>query len=347
MKNKNQPGIFDDQDRMSKLTNLKDPLISIGQTIDFEAFRRMLENATLQDSYAKGGRPPFDRVMLFKALVLQKLYGLSDEQLEYQIHDRLTFMRFLKLSLSDKIPDQKTFWAFREVLSKSGVIDQAFILFRDRIRAEGYMVQEGKIVDASFVKAPIQRNSREENAEIKEGTTPKDWSDNKRKQKDVDASWTTKGGQHQYGYKNHVKVDAGSKLIDNFEVTAAHVHDSQVIIELIEESDKGQPIYADSAYAGAEIKKALRKKGTGNRILKKGSRHVTLTPHQQTANRIKSKVRVRVEHIFASVSNRVNGMQVRCIGLLRTTSDITMQNLVYNMTRSIFLNRKLGIRTPI
>lgn len=339
MKNRNQRGLFDEQDRMNKLNSLQDPLVSIGQSIDFEQFRFILEQATLQDSYAKGGRPPFDRVMLFKALLLQKIYHLSDEQLEYQINDRLSFMRFLGLQLSDKVPDAKTYWFFREALIKTGVIDQAFILFRDRLRAHGYMLNEGKIVDASLVKAPIQRNSREENSQIKEGKTPADWSANKKSQKDTDANWTKKHGKNLYGYKNHIKVDAKSKLIDEFQVTQASTHDSQVLLELIDETDKGKPIWADSAYDSEAIRKELRRRKVGCRIHKKGSRHVTLTKMQQVANHIKSKTRCRVEHIFASIHNRAKGIGIRCIGLTRAGAQITLQNLVYNMSRMIYIDK--------
>ncbi len=343
MKNKNQLGLFDKQERMAKLNMLRDPLVSIGQTINFESFRIILEEATTLAPQGKGGRPPFDRVMLFKALVLQKLYGLSDEQLEYQINDRLSFMRFLGLELSDKVPDQKTFWLFRDALTKSGVIDQAFVLFRDRLRREGYIVHEGKIVDATLVKSPIQRNSREENEQIKNGETPVDWSENKRRQKDVDASWTKKHGKSHYGYKNHIKMDAKSKLIDEFQVTAANVHDSQVLEELLDETDAKNPLWADGAYDSEEIRKVLKKHKIGCRIHKKGSRHVTLTPHQKGANKFKSKTRCRVEHVFASIRNRVNGLTVRCIGLMRSTADITLQNLVYNMTRVDYLKKLDGI----
>ncbi len=339
MKNRNQRGLFDEQDRMNKLNSLHDPLVSIGQSIDFEQFRYILEKATLQDSYAKGGRPPFDRVMLFKALLLQKIYHLSDDQLEYQINDRFSFMRFLGLQLSDKIPDAKTFWFFRESLTKTGVIDQAFVLFRDRLRDHGYMLQEGKIVDASLVKTPIQRNTREENARIKEGDIPEEWSDHKKSQKDTDATWTMKHGKHLYGYKNHIKVDAGSKLIDEFEVTPANVHDGQVLLELVDETDRGQPLYADSAYDSAHIRRELRKRKIGCRINKKGARHVTLTPRQQTANHFKSKTRCRIEHVFASIHNRAMGFGARCIGLSRVTAEITLQNLVYNMNRMIYISK--------
>lgn len=343
MKNRNQPGLFDQQDRMKKLNSLRDPLVSIGETIHFEQFREILERATLQDSYAKGGRPPFDRVMLFKALLLQKIYDLSDDQLEYQINDRLSFMRFLGLQLSDKVPDAKTFWFFRESLTKTGVIDQAFVMFRDRLRAHGYMLQEGKIVDASLVRAPIQRNTRDENAQIKEGEIPEDWSELKKSQKDTDATWTSKHGKHYYGYKNHIKVDAGSKLIDEFEVTTASVHDSQVLVELIDETDEGKPIWADSAYDSEEIRKELKKRRVGCRIQKKGSKHVTLTQHQRGANRFKARTRCRVEHVFASIHNRIRGVGIRCIGLTRAAAEITLQNLVYNMTRMTYLIKSNGI----
>jgi transposase, IS5 family len=347
MKNKNNPGLFDKQERMEKLNNLRDPLISIGATINFEGFRNMLEKATIQESHKPGGRPAFDRVMLFKALVLQKLYGLSDEQLEYQINDRLSFMRFLGLELSDKVPDQKTFWMFRDVLTKTGVIDQVFVEFRDRLRQKGYIVNEGKIVDASLVSAPIQRNSRDENGQIKQGEIPEDWSENKRNQKDLDASWTVKHGKHYYGYKNHIKADNKSKLIDEFEVTPANISDNQILEELLDETDCGQPIWADTAYYSEGIKKILKRKKIGCRINKRGARYVSLSPKQREANRIKSRIRVRVEHIFASMRNRVNGLRVRCIGLSRSTADITLQNLAYNMTRVIYLKRNEGISIPI
>lgn len=337
MKNKNLPGLFDHQERMTKLTKLKDPLVSIGLTIDFESFRSMLEKVTLQTSYAKGGRPPFDRVMLFKALVLQKLYGLSDEQLEYQINDRLSFMRFLDLSMADKVPDQKTFWHFRNLLTNSGAIDDAFVMFRDKLREEGYIVQEGRIVDASIISAPIQRNSRDENRQIKEGSIPEDWSKAKRDQKDVDAAWTTKGGKHRYGYKNHIKIDAKSKLIDEFQVTPANVHDSVVLEELLDETDAGQALWADSAYDSKDTRRMLRRKKMGCRINKRGARYIKMTKSQRTANRIKSKVRARVEHVFGAIRGRPGGLAVRSIGLMRSTADITLQNLVYNMNRVTYL----------
>ncbi|HLF64163.1 MAG TPA: IS5 family transposase, partial [Saprospiraceae bacterium] len=170
-----------------------------------------------------------------------------------------------------------------------------------------------------------------------QGEIPEEWSENKRKQKDVDAAWTTKHGKHHYGYKNHIKVDAKSKLIDEFEVTPANIHDGQVFEELLDETDVGQPVWADSAYDSAETRKMLRRKKIGCRIHKKGARYVTLTKKQREANRYKSRTRVRVEHVFASIRNRARGLIVRSIGLMRSTAEITLQNLAYNMTRVTYI----------
>jgi len=139
---------------------------------------------------------------------------LSDDQTEYQILDRLTFLRFLDLELSDKVPDSKTIWLFKETVTKSGKTEELFHTFEELLEKEGYIGKEGKIVDASFVEVPRQRNSREENKQIKEGKVPGEWLENRHKlsQKDIDARWTKKNNETFYGYKNHIKSDQKSKL---------------------------------------------------------------------------------------------------------------------------------------
>jgi transposase, IS5 family len=334
-----QNGFFDHEERLNRLSDLKDPLVEIGSRVNFEQFRKQLESATIKEDTSKGGRPAYDRVMLFKAMVLKKIYSLSDDQLEYQINDRLSFMRFLGLPLGERVPDAKTFWLFQETLSDKGVIQQAFDLFATMLREEGYFVNEGKIVDASIVKAPIQRNSREENGKINEGEIPKDWSETKKRQKDTDADWVSKNGKHYFGYKNHIKIDQKSKLIEKSVVTMASVHDSQAIDLLIADTDKGLRLYADSAYHSAEIKQNLNMRGIHCYIHKKGSRNVELTKNQKAANKVKSKTRCRVEHVFASLKGVSDKMIVRTIGLIRAEANIVMHNLVYNMTRHCYLQR--------
>ena len=192
-----------------------------------------------------GGRPPFSKLLLFKALIIQSLYNLSDDQLEFQIVDRVSFKRFLRLKRSDKVSDSKTFWLFREQLIEKDVIMGLFKLFNETLDAAGVFANEGKMADASFVEVPRQRNTREENKHIKEtGTAPHEWKvkPHKLAQKDVDARWTKKNDTTFYGYKNHIKADTKTKPIEEYTVTDASVHDSQAIEQLLTEKDEGQPL---------------------------------------------------------------------------------------------------------
>lgn len=144
-------GFFDEDLRLSKLSKLGDPLEKLAQGIDFELFRDLLESRLQVAAKNKGGRRPYDYVLMFKILILQRYYNLSDHQTEYQICDRLSFMRFLGLTLADDVPDGKTVWHFRERLVDLGLTEELFSLFLRRLEELGLVVHEGKIVDASFV----------------------------------------------------------------------------------------------------------------------------------------------------------------------------------------------------
>lgn len=273
---------------------------------------------------------------MFKALLIQSLYNLSDDQLEFQILDRASFKRFLGLKKSDKVPDSKTFWHFREQLIEKEVIMSLFKTFNETLDKAGVFANEGKMVDASFVEAPRQRNSREENKHIKEtGTAPAEWNNNpnKKKQKDIDARWTKKNFITFYGYKNHVKADTKSKLIEEFDVTDASVHDSQPMENLLTEKDKDKPIYADSAYTGKDLNEIYKRKKVLNRVNEKGYRNKPLTDKQKAKNKEKPKIRARVEHIFGFVENSMNGSFIRTIGIARAKAKIGMMNLTYNICR--------------
>ena len=287
-------GFFDQDLRLSKLSELGDPLERLNQGIDFEVFRAQLESSLSKEPKGKGGRPPYDYVLMFKILILQRYYNLSDDQTEYQINDRMSFMRFLDLSISDDIPDSKTIWNFSERLTDLGLVKELFDLFGRELNRLGLIVNEGKIVDASFVEAPRQRNNREDNKKIKSGHADDLWKEqpHKKSQKDIDARWTKKNFQNYYGYKNHAKVDAKSKLIDTYTVTDASVHDSQTLEDLLQDQDKGQELYADSAYVGQED--VLEKHHIKDQIHEKGYKNKPLTEQQKSSNTEKSRTRARV-----------------------------------------------------
>ena len=347
MKNVNEMGLFDVEERLMKLAEANDPLVRLKERVRWEQFRPVLEGVFKRSGSGKGGRPPFDYVMMFKILILQRYYNLSDERTEYQILDRLSFMRFLGLKISDKVPDAKTIWHFKEQLTNADVIEKLFETFLGSLTSAGLIMQEGSIVDASFVEVPVQRNKACENAEIKEGGTPEEWKEDKRKlaQKDVDARWTKKNNQNFYGYKDHVKTDAKSKLITKYEVTAASVHDSQVLETLLDTADEKKPLYADSAYVGQD--KMLEEKKVDARIHEKGYRNRPLNEAQKEANHEKSKVRARVEHIFGFIENSMGGSRIRCIGKTRAKATIGLINLTYNMFRALQITRIKGITASI
>ncbi len=334
-------GFFDQDIRLSKLSELGDPLERLNNGVDFEFFRALLEESLSKEPKGKGGRPPYDYVLMFKILILQRYYNLSDDQTEYQINDRMSFMRFLNLTISDDIPDSKTIWHFTERLTDLGLVKELFDLFGKELNRLNLIVNQGKIIDASFVEAPKQRNSREKNKQIKQGEGNELWNNqpHKKRQKDIDARWTKKNFENHYGYKNHTKVDANSKLIDTYRVTDASVHDSQTVDALLEEKDKGQALYADSAYVGQDD--ILDKHKVKNQIHERGYKNNPLTETQKLSNTEKSRIRVRVEHVFGFMENSMGSMFFRKIGIKRAETSVGLMNLTYNMFRKIQLTDQM------
>jgi IS5 family transposase len=328
-------GLFDEELRLEKLAEQSDPLVKLRENIDFEIFRPLLEEAFYKEDRGRGGARPYDYVMMFKILILQRYYSIGDDKTEFAILDRLSFMRFLGLSLSDRVPDAKTIWLFREKLTQKGLTEKLFQRLNQALQRAGLMVNEGKIIDASIVEVPVQRNTREENQAIKEGEIPEHWQDDEKKlaQKDTDARWTKKNGRSFYGYKNHVKADQKSKLIETYTVTAASVHDSQEVENLLNQEDKGQTLHADKAYSREPVAKIAAAYQMENHIHQTGRQGRPLTEEQKASNRAKSKVRARVEHIFGFIENSMNGSYIRCIGLARAATAIGLINLTYNMFR--------------
>lgn len=331
-----QGGLFDYQDRCQALSERGTPLDRLNEHLDWERFRPALESQLAYQCGPQGGSPPWCPVLMFKILVLQKYYDLSEEQTEFQILDRFSFQRFLGLDVGDKVPDKNTIWNFKERLGEQG-LQGCFALFDEVLRAQGLLASRGKIVDASFVEVPRQRNTRAENAQLKQGQTPENWKDQPAKlaQKDVEARWTIKHQQTHYGYKNHIKCNARSKLIERYTVTPASVHDSQPLLELLSKED-GR-LHGDCAYRSARVDAELRQRGIVNCLHEKSHRARPLTPRQHQANTKRSRIRARVEHIFGFQVQQMRANWIRTIGLARAARSIGLGNLVYNFFRYVQL----------
>jgi len=344
-----QPGFFDLSRRYEGLDASGDPLMAIAAAVPFELFRGKLQRALVKgglrkadgDRKSAAGRKPWDEVLIFKILVLQALYNLSDDAMEYQLRDRLSFMRFAGLGLEDAVPDAKTLWLYREALTQAKAVDKLFHLFDNYLKDQGYLAMGGQIIDATIVPAPRQRNSREDNAAVKAGKTPVQWKKKpaKNRQKDKDARWTKKHGKSHFGYKNHVCIDRRHKLVRRYDVSSASVHDSQKLEDVLDPGNTASGVWADSAYRSKEVEERLAEQGLTSHIHRRGSRGKPLDPRQEAANKTRSKVRARVEHVFGCQHNSMGGKFVRTIGIARATMKIGMQNLAYNMRRLVVLER--------
>ena len=329
-----QYSFFDETTRTAKLSALGDTLEQLNAIVNWRIFTPVLERAIPRTVNPKGGRPPFDNLFMFKVLVIKRLYNLSHEQTEYQINDRISFMRFLGLGLGDRVPDEKTIWLYEDMLSKSEAGKDLFDLFFSAIAEKGYITRKGSIVDASFIEAPKRKNTKEQREALKRGEAPEEWADPEHPQKwmqrDTDATWTKKGNESHFGYKDNVKVDLESKFIVDFTVTTASVHDVNGAEGLFDEKD--EVAYGDAAYPSLVLPE-----GVENRISEKGARNRPLTENQKADNHEKAKLRCRVEHVFAGIVQMVGGTGIRCKSRERAAFNISMINLLYNMRRLLSL----------
>lgn len=334
-----QAGFWDWEERQAKLTQKKDLLVRLNQIVPWETFRPTLEKIHQKPRKSNAGRKAIDVVVMFKLLVLQQLYKISDEELEYQVSDRLSFMQFMGFSLADEVPDATTVWLFRKQLMGQGLIEVLFEQFDSYLIEQGYAAKGGQIVDATLIPVPKQHNSNPENEQLKRGEIPQDWQDKPHRlaQKDTDARWTKKGGKSHFGYKNHINVDAEYGLIRQYQVTNAAVHDSQVLGDVLDDDNEADRLWADSAYRSEAIETVLELMGFDSQIHERAYRNRPLNDEQQQSNRTKSKTRAKVEHVFGAWTMQMGGKLVRVIGIVRVRAYLGLKNLTYNLMRYTFL----------
>ena len=353
-----QPGFFDLDERHGMLSAAGDPLERLTAVVDFELFRADLEAALERSDRSKGGRPPYDAVLMFKVLVVQTLYTLSDDQTEYQIKDRLSFMRFLGLALEDRVPDAKTIWLFREQLTRAGAVERLFRHFDAVLRDAGYLAMGGQIMDATVIQARRPRLNKDEKATVKGGAVPTDWSKAKRAQMDTDGRWTLKRGRRRpadrneppertrselvvpvFGYKNHLGIDRCFGFIRTFTVTDAAAHDGRQLGRLLDHGNTARSVWADTAYRSAANLALLARRGLVPQFQRPKPRGRPMPPHVVRGNAARARVRVAVEHVFAAQKCRL-GLMIRSVGLARASTRLGLANLVTNMRRLAWLEMR-------
>jgi IS5 family transposase len=350
--------LFSLNDHLEALSKDGDPLEVLQRTVDFEYFRIWLIEGLGYGDGSKGGRPPFDPVMMFKALVLQTQHNLSDARMEFMIRDRLSWLRFLGLSLGERTPDENTIRHFRNRMTETGTLKRVMKAFDWQLHKKGYIPMSGQIIDASLVPAPKQRNTDDEQQAIKSGKSAKEiWPDEKNKaaQKDTDARWTLKiGGKVRYredgtplpmiaqpvfGYKSHISIDRRHGFIRSMAVTSASTADGRLLKQVVSADNTGSEVWADSAYRSRRNEKWLGDRMLTSRIHRRKPMGKPMPKATARANAAKSSIRAHVEHVFAHQKNKF-GLFIRTIGIARAEAKLTLANLAYNFDRLIFHERR-------
>ena len=339
-----QRGFWDDQKRVAKLQEKKPVLKRLADSIPWESFRPLLDKGYAHERKSNAGRKRIDPLILFKMLVLQQLFNLSDLELEFQVNDRRSFEEFVGLGVMNSIPDATTVAFFRDRLLKAGVIEELFEMFESYLRSQGLQARGGQIIDATLVPVPKQRNTREENEEIKAGRLPEGWDKNpdRLRQKDLDARWVKKNDINYYGYKNSICIDVDHGFIRRYAVTPANIHDSQMLPRLLDPENEHDFVWADSAYSGECFADLLSLGGFESLIHEKGARNHPLSDEAKKMNRVKSAIRACVEHVFGCMTMSMGGKLTRKIGLERTEVWWGLKNLTFNFLR--YLQRSCSIK---
>ena len=349
--------LFGLSEHLERLSKTGDPLEVLEATVDFEHFRGWLVEGLGYGDGARGGRPPFDPVSMFKALILQAQHNLSDARMEFMIRDRLSWMRFLRFDLGGPTPDENTIRLFRNKLTETGTLKRVMKAFDWQLQKKGYIPMSGQIVDASLVPAPKQRNTDAEKEAIKAGKTAREiWPDepNKAAQKDTDARWTLKiGGKIRYrpdgtplpqialpvfGYKSHIAIDRRFGFIRESAVTSAAQADGRLLSRLVTTDNTSSEVWADSAYRSQKNEKWLASRMLVSRIHRRKPAGKPMPHNIARANVAKSAIRAHVEHLFAGQKNRF-GLFIRTIGIARAEAKLILANIAYNFDRLIFHER--------
>ncbi len=334
-----QGGFFEIEDCYARLDAAGDPLAKLDGVVDWSGLETLMRGLRfdVDGNGGKGGRPPLSGLMMAKILILQACNNLADDRTEFLVNDRLSFKRFLGLGVNEKSPDAKAIWLWRERVLHSGLHEKIFAWFEGELAKSGFEAKGGQIVDATFV--PTHKPTGKHKKQLREETP---LTKAQARQIDDDATFTKKGDVRYHGYKNHTNVDAKYKLIRKHETTTASVHDSRKLADVItppqsEASEEDRTLWADSAYRSAEAEAMLAARNLVSKVHERAYRNKPLTELQKAANRLKSSVRARVEHVYGHMETAMGGLTIHTIGLARAEVKVTFKNLAYNMRRFAFL----------
>jgi transposase, IS5 family len=279
------------------------------------------------------GRPPFPPIVMFRALLLAQWYDLSDRDLEEALCDRLSFRRFVGLGLEQATPDHTTLCRFRERLNEAGLTIKLLALVNAQIEAKGLLLKRGTLIDATVVETAAARPAKD---------------DDPAERVDPDAAFLKRAGKagSSYGYKAHVAADEGSLLVRTAKLTPANVAETVTADELIIANRDGGMIYADKAYDTHARRELLAKLGLKDGIMHRPNKHHDLTPEQRQRNTELSKIRCRVETVFAVLKQVYGYRRTRYFGLVRNQLQLTLLAICFNLRRMLVMTARARSPSP-
>jgi len=310
------------KEQYEKVKGLGDRLVLMKEQIDWKPFIPLVRSV-YRDNKETGGRPHTDELVVVRSLLLQSWYGLSDPELEFSCHDRLSFRNFL--GFTEDIPDFSTIWNARERLKNADVEDKIWAELQRQLDAKGYEVKGGVIQDASFIESDLGKKRYYKEKKAKQKGEKIEYTTKQKKHIDKDATFSVKRNQVHFGYKSHIKLDMNHHLIRTYLTTTASLFDGEIDL-----GEGKEIIYRDRAYTGKDTK------AIGNASMKRGK----LSPKEKHRNKRISKKRVPGERPFAVIKNVFNGTRTRVKNISRVDVKEMFKCFAYNLYQLVTLERK-------
>ena len=317
------------KEQYEKVRGLGDRLELMKEQIEWKPFVPLISKI-FHDNEKEVGRPHTDELIIVRSMLLQGWYGLSDPELEFQCHDRLSFRNFL--GFPEIIPDFTTIWKIRDKLKEKGIDDEIWNELQRQLDEKGYKIKKGVIQDATFIEADLGRKRYYKEKKAREKGERIRYTEKQKQHIDKDASFSIKHGQVHYGYKNHIKLDVDNHLIRELEVTTANLHDGE--IDLIDKRDKAA--YRDKGYFG----KKLNAKNVEDMTMKRGTRAGKLNGGEQKRNKMISRIRAPGERPFGVIKRVFNGGRTLVKRLERVRIKEVFKCFAFDLYQLVTLERK-------
>jgi len=317
------------REQYQKVRGLGDRLVLMKEQIDWRPFVPLVRRV-FHDDKIIGGRPHTDELVVVRSMLLQSWYGLGDEELEFQCHDRLSFRNFL--GFPESVPDFSTIWRIRDKLKQENIDGLIWAELQKQLNSKGYEIKKGVIQDATFIEADLGRKRYAKEKKDKKHGKETVYTDKQKSHIDKDGSFSVKHGQVHYGYKNHLKIDVDHNLIRKIETTTAKLHDGE--IDLVKNGDVAA--YRDKGYFG----KKLKAKNVIDKTMKRGTRAGKINGGQQKRNKAIGKIRSPGERPFSVIKRVFDGGRTTVKNIDRVSIKELFKAIAYNLYQLVTLERK-------